>query len=307
MIVDYGIKRESDNKDYEPPVDSHEEFLCKEWLEKYAKSKRVNKIDCINSYGLKHKIENQIGQYVSNGACIQAADDLGFKYWIGEDSINANFYMQLLLPEDEWKRIRPSGFSGWLFKQTDYALSIDAKRDYDWPRKASTFMDFWQYLKRWEHVLDEFCHLWERWIGSPAPRPDQIDTDAVYEEECDFINYGMEYPQAEDGFTYLYALVETDSRNSSLKVRYVGQTIKPAIRLRQHVLQPGTIEKVKWVGSLLNEGKYPKMAIFEKVVISEAKQKEKAAIYAFSECETLWDKEINEFRPIEEALLNINY
>lgn len=307
MIVHYGIKRKSDHRFYDPPLDNQEMTLCKKWLEKHAESKKVNKIDCINSYGLKHRIEKDVGEYISNGACIQAACDLGFQYWVGDDSMNANFYMELLLPEGEWKRIRPGGFSGWLFKQTDYALAVDAKHDSNWPRRASTFMEFWKYLKKWEHVIEEFCYLWERWSGNPAPRPDQVDTDLVYEKECDFINYGEEYPQAEDGFAYIYALVETDMEHSLIKVCYIGQTQYPKKRFNQHVLQPGTIVKVKWIGGLLNEGKYPQMAIFDKVPISEALQREKAAIHAFSECETLWDKELNDFLPLEEALLNTKY
>ena len=307
MIVGYGIKKESDHKTYESPLDDGQIVICREWLKKYAKSKNVKKYDCINSYGLKNKIENDAREYITNGACIQAAMDLGFRYWVGEDSVNANFYMQLLLPEDDWKRIRACGFSRWLFEQIDYRLSASAKHDSDWPRKASTFLDFWQYLNRWPNILNEFYDLWEQWSGKPAPRPEQVNTDSVYQEECPFVSRGERYSQADEGFTFLYALVEKEPVHERIKVKYVGQTRDPVIRLRDHILKPGTLERVKWIGHLLTEGRFPSMAIFDTVPISEADQKEKAAIYAFANCETSWDKENNRFRPLDEALLNENY
>ncbi len=305
MIVGYGIRKESDHRTYESPLDDRQIELCREWLKKYAKPKNVKKNDCINSYGLKNRIENDVQEYISNGACIQAAMDLGFRYW--EDSINANFYMRLLLPTDEWRRIRACGFSGWLFEQTNYHLALSAKHDSDWPRKASTFLDFWQYLREWPNILNEFYTLWEQWSGKPAPRPEQVDTNLVYEEECHFISHGDRHQQADKGFTYLYALVEAEPVPEPIKVRYVGRTQDPARRLKEHILKPGTLEKVKWIGRLVNNGKFPRMAIFDRVPLTEAAQKEKAAIYAFANCETLWDKENNRFRPIDEALLNENY
>jgi hypothetical protein len=39
----------------------------------------LTKTTAIGSYGLKHTIEDAVGSYISNGACIQAALDLGIK------------------------------------------------------------------------------------------------------------------------------------------------------------------------------------------------------------------------------------
>jgi hypothetical protein len=79
--------------------------LCKQWLEKFARRSHVEKSKCIYSYSLKHIIEKHTGEYISNGACIKAAIELGFDYWQEERNINANFYMALQLPDnDEQKR-----------------------------------------------------------------------------------------------------------------------------------------------------------------------------------------------------------
>ena len=98
--------------------------ICKKWLSENAKRKRVPKDECINSYGLKHRIEEEVGEYITNGACIQAAIELGFAYWRGfadwrgEDFINARFYMELnIKPENRLEKA--IGFSKWLFEQDD--------------------------------------------------------------------------------------------------------------------------------------------------------------------------------------------
>jgi len=115
------------------------------------------------------------------------------------------------------------------------------------------------------------------------------------------------YPDAEDPYTYLYALVEIGEELNELKVRYIGQTNSPTRRFKEYVLTPGTIPKVKWVGGLLNEGKEPRMAIFDKVRKDIANVRERAAIYAFSLTENYWDDTLEGFPNWQEALLNAKY
>lgn len=289
-------------------TDPAEVEVCKQWLRTYAKKKRQQKDRCIWSYNLKHIIENATGEHITNQVCIQAAVELGFDYWLSEAGINANFHMELQLPQHEWKRVKPEGFSRWLFKQDDLRLAQDAKADPTWPRPAKRFIDFWRYLRCDSGGMgDELCRAWESWTGRMAPRPDVIDTDVVYNRECDFISYGEPYPNAPEDSTYLYALVETDEQYDQVHVKYVGQTQTPSKRLREHILRPGSIDRVRWMGGLLQKEKYPQMAIFYSgAALSMANGLEKSAIYAFQSCETRWDDELDGFPPLDDALLNID-
>jgi hypothetical protein len=196
-------------------------------------------------------------------------------------------------------------------------LTVDAKEDPTWPRKAKRFIDFWWYLDRHctmsDEDRDDLSDVWERWAGYSAPRPDFVDTDSVYDQECDFISYGDSYPLAAHGCTYLYALVDNEIvvikpeiSVERLRVRYIGQTTSPSKRLRDHIHRPGSIERVKWIGGLLNNSKPLRMAVFDIVDRSRANILEKTAIYAFSECETRWDDELGDFPPLDAALLNID-
>ena len=145
-----------------------------------------------------------------------------------------------------------------------------------------------------------------------APRPDLIDTDPVYDRECGFISYGQSYPLAPTNCTYLYALTESVVEHvkeysfERTRVRYVGQTTSPTKRLRDHIHRPGSIDRVKWIGGLLNSNQLLQMAVFDTVAKSMAGTLEKAAIYAFSECETRWDDDLNGFPPLDDALLNVD-
>ncbi|QDV41414.1 hypothetical protein Enr13x_12530 [Stieleria neptunia] len=49
--------------------------ICLRWLERAEKIKTPG----LNSYGLKHAVERWAGEYVSNGAFILAAHELGFR------------------------------------------------------------------------------------------------------------------------------------------------------------------------------------------------------------------------------------
>jgi hypothetical protein len=289
---------------------SAEVEACKQWLLKYAKKKRLPEGRRLNSDYLKHLVEDTFGQHVTNGAFIQAAIDLGFEYST-IDGPNAFFHIDLRLPEDEWKRVKPIGFSKWLFKQEDSLLAQDAKADPTWPRQAKRFIDFWRYLDRHysrsEQDEDDLSEAWKTWTGKAPPRPAWINTSVVYNRECDFISYGDPYPVALEGSTYLYALVEIDEQYDLVHVRYVGQAISPSKRLNDLIKRPGSIDRVKWIDQMLHKDKYPQMAIFSSgVALSMANSLEKAAIYAFQECETRWDDELDDFPPLDDALLNID-
>ncbi len=54
-------------------INSNQVRICRAFLERCERTKTGR----IGSYGLKHVIERAAGEYVSNGACIQAAVDLG--------------------------------------------------------------------------------------------------------------------------------------------------------------------------------------------------------------------------------------
>lgn len=293
--------------------------ICKQWLSENAKIKRIPKSDCINSYTLKHRIEEDLGEYIPNGACIQAAIELGYKYWrghtdwYGEDWINARLYMTLNpRPEDE--RAKPTGFSKWLFSRGELYFRGDAALDPDWPRTASRFIDFWRYLEFSEKAQEDLCLAWKHFSGQDPPRPDLIDQqtiEAVYDRECDFISFGEKYPKAPAGTKYLYALCETDknprfTESKFIRVKYIGQTDDPSNRLVSHILSPGNLEKVKWIGGLLDAGEKPEMAIFLTVAAEEVNRYERAAIYAFQPWETRLDPEYTGFPPLDDALLNLH-
>ena len=56
------------------------------WLATVEKAKTVN--NRRDSYGLKHVMEAETGEYVSNGVFIAAAIHAGFPYWVEAGSIN---------------------------------------------------------------------------------------------------------------------------------------------------------------------------------------------------------------------------
>ncbi len=288
--------------------------VCRKWLADNAEKKKVANEDCVNSYGLKHRIESDLGEYITNGACIQAALDLGFRYWRREDSPNANFFMALKVAKED-KPLKPTGFSKWLFQEEDYGYLPDAEFDPEFPRTATRFIDFWRYLEKFgDNMLEELCRAWQKYSGEEPPRPDLIDTQPVYDKECDFLSFGEAYPKAPKGTKYLYALVEIEEKEFEsggekytielVRVKYIGQTDNPSLRLTDHVLRPGNIDKLKWIGGLVGLEKWPQMAIFDTVMESDANRLERAAIYAFSSNETPWDDEIDGFPPLDAALLN---
>ena len=296
VIIGRGIvpRREFNPKKDNPPV-ADEIVTCEKWLKKYAKPySKIN--DRSGSYTLKHKVEDWANKYVSNGAFIYAAFSLDYRIEVIDDGPNAYFGMKLYTPEEKWKHVRSTGFSRWLFERKDENsmigdLSRDAVFDDTWPRKAKEFIEFWDYLNSVnppEGCLNSLCIAWESYSGDKPPAPtEQIiaSCEALYEGECDILNYGDTYKDAPEGTTYIYVLFEENEKFDKLTVRYVGQTVSPASRLQQHTISPGNIDKVAWIGGLLNKGTFPKMAIVDCVPISDSAILERAYIYAFTDYE----------------------
>lgn len=217
--------------------------------------------------------------------------------------------MKLFFPEDEWQRVRPVGFSKWLFRQCERYDSIgdlarDTLQDKLWLRRESRFIHFWMYLKHInavEEYLDALVNAWEEWIGEKPPVPDsfiQEKRDGFYEGQGNVLSYGDSYQIAPNGMTYIYVLFEAETDIKPRKVKYVGQTIDPALRLKQHITQAGTIDKLLWVADLVRAGVFPKMGIIDLIDEKEATRLEKAYIYAFDESERKYGQ------PLGEALLN---
>ena len=288
------------NSNRDRPLVPNEIETCEEWLTEYSKT--YSKTRNESSYSLKHRVKDWADTYVSNGAFIQAAHNLGYPIK-GIDGLNAYFGIKLLVPEEKWKYVRPIGFSKWLFKKKDETsvishLAGDAFFDDTWPRKAEKFIDFLDYLKSLNaydaiNVLDT---AWEAYSGEKAPYPnDEVveSCEAFYDtSNGQIIDYGDEYPKAPDGTTYIYVLFE--EVNESRKVKYVGQTVNPSTRLKKHITCPGTIDKVKWIGGLLNNDCYPKMGIIKSVPISEAQILERTYMYAFEDFEGKIDQKRGE-------------
>jgi hypothetical protein len=74
---------------YDPP-DEGEVSLCRQWLERFAKPRKT--VNPVSSYFLKHCVEAYFGEYVSNGAFIEAVRRLGWEIVpLGWYSPNAAF------------------------------------------------------------------------------------------------------------------------------------------------------------------------------------------------------------------------
>ena len=291
-IRDYGIyntKYEQKYSQKEVNTDPSEVQICRTWLQQFARPKRIKKDDCIGSYGLKHEIERRVGQYVSNGACIQAAIELGYNFWHRSGGINAHFYMELILPEDQWKRERPTKFSRWLFNQSKRNdpigdLARDAQSDSTWPRRAEKFIDFWSLLQKEDasdNAIEALAKGWREFSGKEPPIPTYeilVNCDDFYEGLTDEISFTESYPSAPSNGTYIYVLYESGLSNR--RAKYVGQATQPTKRLQQHITCPGSIEKLLWTADLIKRDKYPKMAIIDLVDKSEASQLEQCYIYA---------------------------
>lgn len=307
VVTDRGlIHKEHYNSDKHRPPTQEGIDLCKKWIGNFCKKGNMN--PAAHSHSLKCKVECWIEEevtYVSKGAFISAALNLGYKaHALGNKSKDAIFNMILLQPE--WKRIRPIGFSKWLFDQKDQYTSIgdlakEASKDETWPRRATNFSEFQLYLeinmRATSTCLRTLKEAWIACYGEKPPYPDSktyTNCDRFYDEECDVLEYGDSYPEAPNGKTYIYVLFEASGNDGLLHVRYVGKTDKPAERLKQHITCPGSIEKVIWTSKLLEAGTYPRMGIIELVSLTEASLAEKIYILAFGDYERRPDQSITE-------------
>jgi hypothetical protein len=294
---------------------------CKLWIKECCRRQRVFNRDA-GSYSLKVCVENKAREekredtYISNGAFIQAAVELGYKVKAHKDSPNAIFNMKIILPEHRWKHVRPTGFSKWLFQQKDVEsavgmLAIDALADSTWPRKAIRFVDFYLYLDETRSAdksyLDGLIESWRQRYNEDPSYVTQVirdKCDKFYGDDCDLISYKDPYPIAPDGKTNIYVLFEVetvtygDVKCEKSKVRYVGQSVNPAKRLRQHVLCPGSEKRVIWVAEQLKKGEYPRMAIVDVVDKGDATNAETMFIVAFGN----WDR--GEEQKITDVLMN---
>jgi len=84
-ITDFGLE----SKEGKKPIQSEVE-LCERWINEFVTMRKTINTER-GSYGLKHAAEHWLNEYVSNGAFIQAAVNLGYKY--KRDGPNAYFNM----------------------------------------------------------------------------------------------------------------------------------------------------------------------------------------------------------------------
>ena len=90
-IIRSGLLRGNhETKDDAPPTG--EVLACIHWIMEFAEPTEAV-VKRHTSYGLKHIVERYSGDYVSNGAFIEAALLLGFKCSISHGSINPYFNM----------------------------------------------------------------------------------------------------------------------------------------------------------------------------------------------------------------------
>lgn len=86
-------------------IDKKQIELCKDWIQKWiTPRKTIN--DEKGSYGLKHVVERNTNTYISNGAFIKAAIDLGYKY--KQYDLNASFNMSFVKAK---KNLKESSFN----------------------------------------------------------------------------------------------------------------------------------------------------------------------------------------------------
>ena len=93
------------------------------------------------------------------------------------------------------------------------------------------------------------------------------------------------YPKAPNGKEYIYVLLEDETDTAPVRVKYVGRTKNPSQRLRLHLTQPGTSDKLLWIAERFKAGVHPLMGIVDTVNVTDALRFEKAYIYVFDEWE----------------------
>lgn len=104
-LLEKRFERE-DGKPFEAkPPEEDQVLLCMEWLRRFAKPRKTVNY-ARSSYGLKHCVEDWCGEYVSNGAFIEAARRLGFEV-ITRSSDGLNTVFRLSYDKKALERWRP--------------------------------------------------------------------------------------------------------------------------------------------------------------------------------------------------------
>lgn len=305
----------SENNEY-PLPDPDQIELCENWLKENSTARKTNRIF---SYALKHIVEENVGTYISNGAAIQAAINIGYHVSFNkrDKHINADIHCISPFEPDAWKRVRPTGFSRWLFNYSGPSYSVsdlghDGKLDERWPRRAEEFWEFHQYVTSWsngEDWEDAFMAAWGEYTGCKVYRETDfpIDDIAVHNEWDDsgkitVISVGDSFPKSPSGSTYLYAIFE-DDKIEGRNIVYVGKSKTPSQRLKQHIRQPVNRKMYAWIIELESRGELPKMVVFDCIDDSQVNHAEKAAIYWISRATSRYDME-HGFQRWQDALLN---
>ena len=172
----------------------------------------------------------------------------------------------------------PIGFSRWLFRKNGENTPIgdlvgDAIIDTTWPIRARKFSEFYKYLKSvnaCSEALNALIEAWSLYRGMDYAR---IFKNVLYEEsnDLDVLHVASIHPRAEQGKTYIYLLLD------NWEPFYVGQSVIPATRLRQHIFNPGGAIKEK-VNTMLEWGRAPLMQIMDCVPIDKGTAYEKSYI-----------------------------
>jgi hypothetical protein len=96
-LLAFGLCAPGDEKCDRTPPDRREVAVCKRWLRRNAAPRKtVNRFS--HSYSLKHVVERTSGEhihYVTNGALILAAIELGYRCKRIRNTPNAAFNMKL--------------------------------------------------------------------------------------------------------------------------------------------------------------------------------------------------------------------
>ncbi len=168
VLTDKGIVPTEDaDADILPPED--EVRACRRWLRHWARESDQIDRKAVSSYRWKHVVEKgtpETGNYISNGAFIQAALSEGYKMEVIGNGPNARF--NIISSDDEWKYTPAYGFTNWLFRQVWRDdpigdLAKDAREDKRWPRQVRTKNTFRKYLgsrRACPEALEAFENAW---------------------------------------------------------------------------------------------------------------------------------------------------
>jgi len=100
--------------------------ICKLWLRLYITPRKTFNARH-GSYGLKHYVEEWAGEYVANGAFIQAAIELGYKYKRYGPNAIFNMSWEKAIKEGVMDRYGYSGPCPWQGKGRSQVKELTAK------------------------------------------------------------------------------------------------------------------------------------------------------------------------------------